>query len=343
MEIDLVNEVGTKLINYFTSDSFKHLLSNINLFLIIYIIIFTISLVASLFYFYKKEGIKEWHALIPIYNLYEYFKLIKIPYYLVFIPIVNLITIYISGYKLAEAYRASKLIKVLSIIMPIVMIPYMIFSNKYELYKPRDVRYLKTVADVDKVEERLERESHKHTLYEESAIDDQIIDSSYHSKTDDKINTIEENAIQDDVEEQLLLMESNKEVKKVDVMEKEKEDIIDSTEIQDLFSDNDIRVNSIETIDNKIEEASNKKIIDNAEYKEYKEKEKDVSTIAFGGTSQNEKIENARMERKDTGLKCPHCGSDLAGSNGVCPGCGKDVSSLTFEKNNLTTVNIKEV
>ena len=338
MEIDFVNEVGTNMINYFTSNSFKQLLSTINILLIISVVCFLISLIASLYYFYKKEGIKEYYAFIPFYNVYHYFKIIRLPYYLVFIPIVNLITLYLSGYKLAEVYRAEKKIKTLSLIVPIAMIPYMIFSNKYELYKPKDVRFLKNVHDVDLVEERLERESQKEQIYDGNTIE-KVVDSNYESKVADKINTIEQNAIQDDVEEQLLMMESNKEFKKIETKQEKEEAIIDNTDIQDLFG-TDLRLNTVDNIDIKVEEASKKKIVDNAEYKEYKEEDKDVKTIAFGGTSQDQKIENARMERKDTGFKCPHCGSELSGSNGICPGCGKDVSSIVFEKSNLTTVKL---
>ena len=78
MEIDLVNDIGTKIINYFTSDSFHQLLSLIDKLLIVYIVIFTISLIPSLYYLYKKEGIKPYRALIPIFNLYDYFKIVEI-------------------------------------------------------------------------------------------------------------------------------------------------------------------------------------------------------------------------------------------------------------------------
>ena len=339
MEIDFVNKVGNNIISYFTSESFSHLCHNILILLIIYTTILTISLIISIYYLYKKEGIKTYYAFIPFYNFYHFFKIIEIPYYLLFIPFINVIVMHLSGIRLAYTYRANKIDKALSIIIPIVMVPYMILSNKYELKKKVDNRFLKKVSDIDILEKHLENNEMNNNEYTDIN-NDTIIDNSYKSNVDKRIENIENNAIQDDVEEQLLMMESNKEVEKVDVMKTEEETIIDSAEIQDLFGDNDIRFNSIERIDAKVEEASNKNIIDNAEYKEYKEKEKDVSTIAFGGTSQNESIKNARTETKDVDMKCPHCGSLLTGSNGTCPGCGKDVSSIIYEKNNLTTVNI---
>ena len=54
-------------------------------------------------------------------------------------------------------------------------------------------------------------------------------------------------------------------------------------------------------------------------------------------------LQRIRQKQEETMAKvrkCPHCGSLLTGSNGTCPGCGKDVSSIIYEKNNLTTVNI---
>ena len=332
MENGITDDIGIRLFNYFISDDFHLIMHTINKILIIYTIICIITLIPSLYMMYKKENIKSWYAFIPLYNLYYYFKIIHIPYYLVFIPIVNIITLYIANYRLAKEYNTAYYIRVLSFIIPFITTPYIVFCNKYNLTKKVDKRILKTLQDVDKVEERLINSNVDNTFDSINIEQEKPIDESYESDINQRINKIESNAITDDFYDDLLYMDSKESTKKDiqndEVIDEIKEDMID---IQDIIDSNDIRVDGISSIENKIENNSQKVVIDNSNYQEYKEQEKNLSTIAFGGTKQSEKLDKYKTESK-TVNKCPFCNSTLDINSKTCPGCGRDVSNIVFEK-----------
>lgn len=339
MEYGFVNDLGIKIANYFTSSEFIELLGTIKAILIIVSIIYILTFIPSLFMIYKKEGIKPWLAFIPIVNLYPLFKLINIPYYLLFIPIVNLIVLYIMPIRMAKSYNCGIILKILSFIFPFVGFILIGFTNKYHLTKLRDIRYLRTVADVDKVEAHLESLSQEN--FEERGNYQEIpIDGTYRSSVDNMISNIEQNAIQDDFSEVLQQLEDNNEQKKEIKEDVVEDEIIDDVGMQDLFDSSDIRVNKLDQIDSKIEESSKKEIVDNADYKDYKGKDVAVSTIAFGGSEQKVKIEKAKTDSKDSHMKCPKCGAQLIVNNNICPGCGKDVSNIVYENQGLTKVKL---
>ena len=302
-------------------------------FLTVFTIVSIITLIPTLYMMYKKENIKPWYAFIPFFNVYDYFRILNIPFYLIFIPIVNLITLYFANYRLAKVYNTEKYISVLSFIIPFITTPYIIFSNKYNLPKKVDRRVIKSIQDVDKIEERLINENNN--SYDiTNNVQTTPLDDSYESNIDHTIEQIESNAITDDFYEDLLYMENNSTEatqitnENIETIDEIKDSIVD---IQDIIDSNDIRVEGISSMEEKIEAGSQKDIIDNSNYKEYKEEQKGLSTIAFGGTNKDSKEENYKTESKEHN-RCPYCKSILDINSKTCPGCGRDVSNLVFEK-----------
>lgn len=333
MEYEIVNEYGTKLITYFTSAEFYNAVHTLSIIVLLYFIILDIILIACTYKIYSNEKINKYYSLIPIYHFYHITKMIKLPYYLIFIPIVNLITLRIIPYKISKIYNVSKRLNNICLLFPLITLPYIVFSNKYKILHKKNIRFLRTVKDVENIENKLENDINNNAIYDDE-IDYQVKDNNqnFESTIDKRIDTIEKNAIQDDFYNELIMLESNNEKKNVEIKDSNEDNqIVDNYEIQDLFDNNDIRNNSIETIENKIEEAKNRTIIDNANYKEYKEDEKKLTTIAFGGIEQNDKTEQSAMQRKDDKLRCPHCGSELDNNSITCPGCGKNVAKNVYD------------
>ena len=295
--------------------------------LTIHYILFTILL----FNLYKKLKYNPYFSLIPLFKYYRYFSFIKLPFIFVFVPVINFLTIFFSLYRLSIKLKNTTILSVLSMFIPTLLIDKInaskfadynnatlddSFSNMIDVYR--------TTAEIDNLEKRLE--SDDETVFEDANINETIVDNDYVSPLDQKLNSIEESAIKDDVYEDLLMMESNNENKKeATVSDNVENNIIDNTELQDLFSNTDIRTEGIDTISDKIEEATNKNIVDNAEYKEYKEEEKDVSTIAFGGIQQEEKIELSKVKDKEENGICPYCKNKVNPNDTSCPTCNRQL------------------
>lgn len=352
---EFVDTWGNKIYNFVinTFNNLNNYLPNIKNILLIITILYTIMLMISLFKIYDKENYNKYLALIPIYNLYYYFKIIDLPYFLVFIPIINIITLFLAPSLLSHEYGFSRLFSFLSVLFPFILIPYIAFSKHINIHTKKSRTFVHTVHDIDVLEDKLKNNKELINFDPYGNSYEQIKDASklnkkFKTNIDKKIEKIETNAIQDDLNDLLYGEELKKETPKMSQKELEKldesnienleEDIDTQDQLIEVYDSKDIRKEGIEAFQNKIEANTNIQVENNANYHEYKVAQKSLSSIAFGGTNNSSIISNAKTEAKNIAndLKCPTCGSSIAGSNGVCPGCGHDVSKILFEYNKKT-------
>lgn len=330
--IEKLNKVAESFIN----KEYLYIFQYIQTFLLIYFALLIIVFVISLFFIFKKEDINPCFALIPFYNIYLYFKLLDFPFVYFFIPIVNIIVLLTLPYNLAYNFGLKRFQCVLTLFFPLIMIPYIAFSDKHKYHKITEQAFVKTPADIDKLENKLSTNNPNYSF--EDSINSVIStqENDYISKIDEKINKIEENSLSTDYSDELYFKdELEKDVNK-DTIQTFNKDMIQDDELIDLFGNNiDMQINGIDKIENQIENTSKLDTDNDAEYKEYNNLKKDNELIAFGGSNYDEKVKTAKSEAKVNILKCPHCGSSLVGSNGSCPGCGRKVNSLIFNSKNL--------
>jgi hypothetical protein len=287
--------------------------------LITLLVLVAISYTISLWFIFKKENIKEYYALIPFFNIYKLFKIINIPFYMIFIPLANIVVIDLIPYKLLKRYKREKWLEILSIFFPYIIICYIAFSKKCVPEKnPRSA--IKTLLELENIENNLENYAEINDFSFGGAFDEkkEINKQKYISNTEEMINKMEKNAIVDDyyfenevVDEQLESKKQESTIPNVD------NNITDIIEIFDQ-EENSLLTSSIDNMEEKLKNDNKIKRIDNAEYKDYKQKESSNESIAFGG---KEKRENA-THTKNEETKCSRCGSSLVGATGYCPGCG---------------------
>ena len=328
MEYDYWN----KFINYLQSDSFRLFIHNLAIILLIYLVILFIVIMPTFYFIFKREGEKPWYAFIPFWNIYCYLYFLNVLPPLAFVPGVNLVTVHFSVSELARLYRCNWLIRLFAWLLPPVALILIALNPHYcldEVYY-RDRQFLKTIEDVDILEEQLE--SQPQYIIDDSDVlaQDKPIDDSYRSYIDNKVDEIEQNAIKDDLDEDLMMLDSARQEQEIkEAKEKHEnevvEELIDSLEIQDLFSNNDIRTNKIDDIVNKVDDATKIEVVDNAVYKDVQEETKDIKNIAFGGIEQDTKVIKHAIQSKDSNVYCPNCNTPLKGNETSCPGCGKQL------------------
>lgn len=300
--------------------------------LTIYLIIYSIVFIISLFNIFRKEKISGYKAFIPFLNLYYYCKIININFVWMFVPLINIIVLFFSPYNLAWEFGLNKPKCILSVLFPIVMIPYIAFSNIKIFHRIESTMFIKNEKEADTLDNKLKA----NPKFDELDTDISTIEptkNNFVSNIDVKIDEIEKNAISDDYSDQLYLMDK-------DLKEKEIENSADQAqmldeeieEFTDIFESNDIREVGVENKVKEIEVNSNIKVVNNADYKEYQMVGPEVGTIAFGGATIDKRVEQNKTEAKVIELKCPTCGSSLVGSNGTCPGCGHDVHEYIYQQ-----------
>ncbi len=98
---------------------------------IAYIIMIVLSLV-GIWKVYEKAGQPGWHSIIPFLNVFTWLKIIKKPYwwfFLLLIPLVNLVIVFILGIELAKAFGKGTLFGVGLVLLPIVFYPILGFGE----------------------------------------------------------------------------------------------------------------------------------------------------------------------------------------------------------------------
>lgn len=283
-------------------------LVGITYFTIGYFILYYLVFVISAFKIFEKEGYNPLFSLIPGLNFWIYLKVCNLPVWTLLVPGVNIIVIFFSTYCLTYQYRFNRVICMTSIFLPIIFLPIIAFSKRQNINTVYDQSYVKSISDIDKIENSLiDKLQDNVTINNDSIIETGLIKE--HTDLLEQIDNtnFEEQLIYDDdtiVQENVI--QKNEEV--TDIIE------LDDIEISDLsinkldeFEDNIISSNNIEQkISQNLEEYSNTNISN--------------ETIAFGGKNQIENING--VQAKNDELKCSRCGSSLVGSNGYCPGCG---------------------
>lgn len=298
--------------------TFLPILKNI---LIVFSIIMIITYILSLWFIFKKEEVKEIYSLIPFYNFYIIFKIVKIPFYTIFIPVVNGIVMILLPYKLLKRYKMPKWMMNLSIVFPYGFMPYIAFSKKCK--KPKDMKKaIKTLFELENIENNLKSNLDIYDLaYQEEIGKSSISENSFTSKTEEMIENIEKGSIADDFYFENEIVDEELENNRSNVIPSVDENIEEVIEIFDQ-EENSLSASSIDTIEEQLKSNDNIVRVDNAKYEQYKQREASSESIAFGGTKNEENTTHNKNEE----LKCPRCGSSLIGATDYCPGCGLKIS-----------------
>lgn len=274
--------------------------------------------IISLWKIFLKENIPGYYSVIPFYNVYRYFKICGLPFWTIFIPVINVICLLCSTYIITKKYRCERWQSILSIFFPFVFMPYIAFSDKRNIDFVVDNLYVKNMADIDELEIRLEKDDFKD------------FNSDYISNTNSTINNIVEkdsfiDKIEDGIVSDEYVYDDAETIKEQDIVVPSVNDFDNNEfiEINDDIVADGLSLNGIDKLEKKIEVENSveKKIETNIQ--EFKEVEASKEAIAFGG---KQKIENVdSVQTKHDELKCARCGSSLVGAAGFCPGCGAKI------------------
>ena len=104
--------------------------------IIFYLAVIVFELVA-LWKVYAKAGEPGWAAIVPIYNIYVYFKILKMPWWhlliMLFVPFATVVYGIIMPFKLAKVFGKDTTFAVLSIFFSSITIPILAFgSSQYQ-------------------------------------------------------------------------------------------------------------------------------------------------------------------------------------------------------------------
>lgn len=281
----------------------------------IYTVICFVAIIVAMWKIFEKEGIKPYFSLIPFLNFYKYYKLCRLPFWTVFIPIINVIVMYASSFVIARNYRCPRWQSYLAIFFPYVILPYIAFSDRKSFDFVHNDIFVKNTYAIDALEEKLIADkSFEYEAPENNGVSKNVQSSN----TDLMIDSIE-NGIQEDeyvYDEVVEFKEQQVEIPT---------DNHDFIEMDDDVDIDDLSLDSIDELDESIQTESSveKSIV--TDIKDYKEHEKTNEAIAFGGEKQIENVEATKTKNDE--LKCPRCGSSLVGMvNNTCPGCNMKIA-----------------
>jgi len=98
--------------------------------LYIFIIIY-IFFIICLGFIFKKTGRKGYIALIPFYNLWEFFVISNLKGWYSLVPLANILMFYIALFNLPKMFNKSILISLLNVLFPVIIIPIIAFNKNY--------------------------------------------------------------------------------------------------------------------------------------------------------------------------------------------------------------------
>jgi len=129
----MLNEMGYKEIEFSPLFIISLVLLSLYMFAITYFIFWKL---------FKKAGLPGWYALIPFVNVYYIYKMSygRGVYFLtIFIPLANVIFVYLTFYKLAKAFDKSDLFAILNIFLSIYTLQIIALDDsKYVLHMKGD-------------------------------------------------------------------------------------------------------------------------------------------------------------------------------------------------------------
>lgn len=295
-------------------------MENLKTILIIYLIIMYIIFTISLYFILNKTDEKRIFGLIPIVNLFYYFKIIKIEWYYLIIPFVNIVFLISSPYKLGYEFNQSERSKTFGFFFPIIYFPYIAFSDCKYLRKKRNNLNLTSINDIDKLENKIKddcnTENEKKSIIKIKEKKKNLETNKIH----DFINNIENISYEDEyiTDEEITKTENN--VTKNEFENKVIEISDGIYEIDESIAD----YNSIDNID-RIDELNienNTDVLDKTEYKENKVETLEIEDIVFNNKTDEKKTELNKE------FKCPNCNTLLIGSHKICPGCNKNIEDI---------------
>ena len=124
----------------------------------IYTLFCGVVFIVSLWKIFTKENIPGYFSIIPFLNIYKYYKICSLPFWTIFVPIINIICLYCSNYVITRKYRCKKWQSLLSIFLPFIFLPYIAFSNKRNIDFLVDDLYVKNNKDIDELENNLKKD-----------------------------------------------------------------------------------------------------------------------------------------------------------------------------------------
>ena len=263
-------------------------MENIKTIIIIYSIILYIVFSISLYFILNKTDEKRIFGIIPIVNLFYYFKIIQIDWYYLLIPFVNIIFFISSPYKLGYEFNQSELSKTLGFFFPIVYFPYIAFSDCRYLRKKRNNLNLTSIKDIDDLEKKVINDCNNE-LDTKSIIKTKKKKTDQINKTNNFIDTIENISYEDEylLDEDLTTHENT--VTKTEFENKVVEISDGIYEIDESITE----YNSVDNID-RIDELSIDNptdVLDKTEYKENKEETLEIEDIVFNNNPEEKKTE----------------------------------------------------
>ncbi len=306
-----LNSIGLNDLLSFISNTYHGLLP--------ILIIYYILLVICFYKLLEKEEQPGWIALIPLYNLYVFTKLVRIPLVLWFIPILNLVTLIAMPYNLARQYGLPDWQRCLAIFFPYIMIPYIAFSDIKNKDKINKFKYLKYGYEIDDLDSKLKVYTNDNLVVDDNDI---IVGKKLKidkpSKQAQFLDSLEFNADENELVDEQELIRIKPPILSAEPIE-EMKDEEEMVEIEE--EENPTNLEAINELEENLEEKKDEKVEVKQDIQEYEEIGPSMNAIAFGG---KEEYENQSQARNDE-LKCPRCGSSLVGANGTCPGCGAKI------------------
>ena len=323
----------------------------------IYLIIKYIVLNISMYFILIKENKKAWHAFIPLLNIYEYCKIVHIPFIIFFIPVLNIFLIVLSPYKLCKQYRYGSIMCTLSVFAPEVFYILIAFNNRTNKDHQRNENFIRSLTELDELDKKMgevnnievKKES-KFALFrfikrfkDKYNYPDWKQIKQYKNTIEEKLSTIENSVKSNPTYDELVLdtdeVQINENRQKY-VFEEEVQEAIDEEFVEEKKDEvealeeekKDESIKSLEKI-NEIEKeqiTKEKKSdkVDTNDYKDYKGVQKTDAAIAFGDKEQDEELAKQKNDMKVNKHVCPKCGASLVGATDYCPGCSTPLDEL---------------